>query len=203
MRRDPSTFTFQTLILTAIPTALLCKVKMIAKMNMMIMEVMAPPVEVMRVMIIMICYCCQWPFWVFHELGEVSPTWRLHRRDSGGAGQQQQERWNHIKWNECYGDPARYQHMSRQLFLDYIMKGSEVGSRNCMQFTARGIFDSFSSVMFEQWHKHKSDLLKKNQRKALLLNCRSTCLSPLAKNTLSPGSTTYTVKQPLKCHPVL
>lgn len=33
------------------------------------------------------------------------------------------------------GPQACHQHLGLQLFLDYIVKGSEKGSKNCKQFT--------------------------------------------------------------------
>lgn len=106
------------------------------------------------------------------------------------------------------GPQACHQHIGLQLFLDYIVKGSEEGSKNCMQFTGgcskRRCAWTTSSMHFEQWHTHTSGLLKKKQGRKASLSHRSACFSPPAKNTLSPSSaTTYTVKKPVKCHTVL
>lgn len=76
------------------------KMMVIVKMNMMIVRVMVTLVVVMSMMMIM-CYCCQWRRWVFHRLTEAQQIRRLYQVDGRGPGKQQQDRWNHIRWNEC------------------------------------------------------------------------------------------------------
>lgn len=76
------------------------KMMVIVKMNMMIVRVMVALVVVMSMMMI-VCYCCQWRRWVFHRLTEAQQIRRLYQVDGGGPGKQQQDRWNHIRWNEC------------------------------------------------------------------------------------------------------
>lgn len=84
----------------------LYKMMVIVKMNMMTVRVMAAPVVVMGMMMIMFCYCCQWQCCAFHRLREAQQICWLYQVDSRGPGQQQQNRWNHIKWNECDWAPG-------------------------------------------------------------------------------------------------
>lgn len=135
-RQKPSLSHFQTLILTAIPTVRSYKMMVIVKMNMMIVRVMVALVVMMSIMMI-VYYCCQWQGWVFHRLPEAQHICLLYQADSRGPGKQQQDRWNHIKWNECDWTPGLSSTHSFQLFLDYMVKESGEGFNPCRQI-ARG-----------------------------------------------------------------
>lgn len=82
----------------------LYKMMVIVEMNMMIARVM--PAVVMSMMMIAFCYCCQWRRRVSHRWRGAQQKCWMHQVDGRGPGLQQQDRWNHIKWNECDWAPG-------------------------------------------------------------------------------------------------
>ncbi len=116
----------------------LCKMMVIAKMSLMIVRAMAAPAVVMNMMMIVFYYCCHndsvEPFTGKEKRGRYAGyitltvgVWAC----SSGTGKITLSGMNVI------GPQACHQHTGLQLFLDYIVKGSEDASKNCKRFYRR------------------------------------------------------------------